>query len=132
MGAGLLLTGLTLLGWYSWQTFGTTWLSERRHAEVIVQVEDVWGAGSVSADTEYGSASAIIRIPRFGADYAVPLLEGTSDEVLAAGFGHIEDTSGPGEPGNFVIAGHRITHGEPLRDMPQLESGDEVVVEPPP
>ena len=28
-----------------------------------------------------------------------------------------------------MLAGHRITHGEPLRDMPDLEVGDEVVVE---
>ena len=28
-----------------------------------------------------------------------------------------------------MVAGHRITHGEPLRDLPELEVGDEVVVE---
>lgn len=35
----------------------------------------------------------------------------------------------PGQVDNLVIAGHRITHGEPLRDMPDLEPGDEVLVE---
>jgi sortase A len=59
----------------------------------------------------------------------VPLLDGTSDDVLAAGFGHVEGTAAPGQVGNVVLAGHRITHGEPLRDMPDLEPGDEVLVE---
>ena len=128
-GVGLVLAGLSLIGWYCWQTFGTTWQSHQKHEQVVAELETGWGEGSVTVDTEFGPASAIIRIPRFGADYAVPMLEGTSDEVLAAGFGHIEGTDGPGEPGNFVVAGHRITHGEPLRDMPDLEVGDEILVE---
>jgi sortase A len=132
LGVGLLLAGLSLVGWYCWQTFGTTWQSQKRHAEVVRQLEEGWGEGTGTAttvDTEFGDALAIIRIPRFGDDYAVPLLDGTSDEVLAAGFGLIEGTAAPGEDGNVVIAGHRITHGEPLRDMPDLDPGDEVVVE---
>jgi sortase A len=129
IGVGLLLAGLSLIGWYSWQTFGTTWVSHRQQAEVVEQLGEDWGQGSATAETEFGLADAIVRIPRFGRDYAVPVLEGTSDEVLAAGFGHLEGTAGPGEPGNYVLAGHRITHGEPLRDMPDLEVGDEVVVE---
>jgi hypothetical protein len=28
-----------------------------------------------------------------------------------------------------VLAGHRNTHGEPLRNMPDLQPGDRVVVE---
>ena len=35
----------------------------------------------------------------------------------------------PGEIGNFATAGHRATHGEPLRDIDQLEKGDQVIVE---
>lgn len=129
LGVGFLLAGLSLIGWFAWQTFGTTWQSHRKHAELVQQLEEEWGQGSTTVETDLGSAPAIIRIPRFGKDYAVPVLEGTSDDVLAAGFGHFKGTSGPGEPGNFALAGHRITHGEPLRDMPDLEVGDEVVVE---
>jgi sortase A len=76
-----------------------------------------------------GVAGSIIRIPRFGDDYQVPVLEGTSDDVLASGFGHFDDTAGPGQVGNYALAGHRVTHGEPLRDMPDLEVGDKVIVE---
>ena len=31
--------------------------------------------------------------------------------------------------GNYALAGHRVTHGEPLRRMPDLQPGDQVVVE---
>lgn len=31
--------------------------------------------------------------------------------------------------GNFVVAAHRITRGEPLRDMPSLRRGDAILVE---
>ena len=71
----------------------------------------------------------MVRIPAFGPDNAVPLLEGTSDEALAAGFGHLDGTADPGRVGNFAIAGHRVTHGEPLADMPDLEVGDRVIIE---
>ena len=45
------------------------------------------------------------------------------------GFGHFEDSAGPGQQGNYALAAHRITHGEPLRRMPDLRAGDKVVVE---
>ncbi len=70
-----------------------------------------------------------MRIPAFGKKYVVPVQQGTSDEVLAEGFGHFRGTAQPGQVGNFAIAGHRVTHGEPLRDMPSLRPGDRVVVE---
>jgi sortase A len=31
--------------------------------------------------------------------------------------------------GNFAIAGHRVTHGEPLRAMPSMRPGDKIIVE---
>ena len=57
------------------------------------------------------------------------MLEGVTPDVLAKGYGHFEDTADPGEVGNYAIAAHRVTHGEPLRHMPDLRPGDKVVVE---
>ena len=76
-----------------------------------------------------GKASALIRIPTFGKKYVVPVLEGITDDVLAKGYGHFTSTADPGEVGNYALAAHRVTHGEPLRRMPELRPGDEVVVE---
>ncbi len=128
---GLLLVsaGLALLGYVGWQLWGTSWVSERRHEELVTEVERQWRSGREGVDAEEGRVASIVRIPRFGDDFAVPLLEGTSDEALAAGMSHFTDSAEPGARGNFAVAGHRVTHGEPLRDMPELAPGDEVVVE---
>ena len=74
-------------------------------------------------------AFAVVRIPRFGADYARPVIEGTGRPVLALGVGHYVGTAGPGQVGNFAVAGHRTTYGRPFHDIDQLEDGDPVVVE---
>lgn len=127
-GCGLILAGLAVLAWVAWQFWGTNWQSERRQGEVRRALLDGWGEGNEVVRTDFGNASAILRIPRFGKDFAVPVLEGASDEVLAAGVGHMEDTEA-GQEGNYVLAGHRVTHGEPFADLPDLEPGDEIIVE---
>jgi sortase A len=114
-----------------------------QHRQKVVQssIEQQWREGSDAPKVSVGgglggggpralvNADALIRIPRFGDDYVVPVLEGTSDAVLAAGFGHFADTVDPGQVGNYALAAHRVTHGEPLRDMPDLQPGDQVIVE---
>ena len=76
-----------------------------------------------------GEPSALVRIPRFGRSYVVPVLEGVSTDVLTRGFGHFADSADPGRVGNYALAAHRVTHGEPLRRMEELRPGDRVVVE---
>lgn len=87
------------------------------------------GVGVSTRSVQAGDAMALIRIPRFGEDYVMPVMEGVSDDVLARGYGHFEESAAMGEKGNFAVAAHRVTHGEPLRDMPSLRPGDEVIVE---
>lgn len=128
-GGSLILAGLVVLGYVAWQLWGTTWVAQGRQVEVTAAVEAGWGQGRATADTEWGEAEAILRISRFGEEYAVPVLHGSSDEVLAAGVGHLEDTAEVGTRGNYVLAAHRITHGEPFADFPQLRPGDLVEVE---
>ena len=131
LGALMVLAGLVLGGCVAWQVWGTSWQSERRHTALVDEATEQWAAvdANPQISTAYGDVSAVIRIPAFGEDYAVPLLKGTSEEALASGFGHIPDSAAAGAKGNFAIAAHRITHGEPLRYMPALDVGDEVVVE---
>ncbi len=68
-------------------------------------------------------------MPRFGADWVRPVLQGTDDDVLATGVGHYEGTAAPGEVGNFAVAGHRTTWGRPFHDIDRLRTGDRVLVE---
>ncbi len=127
----LISLGLGLLGYVGWQLYGTDVVSARRHDQTVGRLQESWSdaGGSARVRTDHGTASAILRVPAFGADFAVPLIEGIDDDALASGIGHFPDSAGPGEPGNFAVAGHRITHGEPLRLMPDLAPGDEIVVE---
>ena len=126
-GIGLILAGLALLIWVAWQFWGTNWQSRREQRALTQEFRS--GRTLEPRYVPRGGVSALIRIPKFGRNYVVPVLEGTSERVLARGFGHFTETADPGEVGNYALAGHRVTHGEPLRHMPDLRPGDQVIVE---
>lgn len=123
------LAGVGLVGWVAWQIWGTTWTAERRHDEIVSGLEREWARGGSSVHAAGQESGAVVRIPRFGSDYAVPLVEGTDPDALASGIGRDLDGATPGGRGNLVLVAHRITHGEPFRDLPELEPGDEVLVQ---
>jgi sortase A len=132
-GLAALLAGGMMLAYVGWQLYGTDIVSKRHQEQLVDELRAEWAkeAGEPGLDPRSGpgEATALIRIPRFGSTYVMPVLEGTTDDVLAQGFGHFLGTAAPGEVGNFAVAAHRITHGAPLRRMPDLQVGDEVVVE---
>jgi sortase A len=134
-GVLLVLVGLGLLGYVGWQYFGTNIIAKREHAALREEIKERWENPSASdvlgpdaAAAPLGSADVLIRIPEFGADFEVPMIEGVRPEDLSRGIGHFPGT-GPGQIGNFALAGHRVTHGEPFRDLPDLRPGDKVIVE---
>jgi sortase A len=131
IGIGLILAGLGLIGYVAWQFWGTNWVSKRHQREITSELQQDWQAGNGKQPKfiPKGQASALIRIPRFGDKYVVPVLEGTTQDILAKGYGHFEDNADPGQVGNYAVAAHRVTHGEPLRQMPDLRPGDQVIVE---
>jgi sortase A len=132
-GVALILAGLVVLGYVGWQLWGTTWVSKREQREITSTLQQQWqtepGTRLQPKYVPKGKASALVRIPTFGKAYVVPVLEGTSTDVLSRGYGHFTKSADPGEVGNYALAAHRVTHGEPLRRMPELRPGDEVVVE---
>ncbi len=132
---GLVLTGLGVLGYVAWEYWGTDYVAKKKHAEIRADLRARWEHPTVvdvlgpdASAPALGSAQALVRIPRFGTSYEVPLIEGVRDGDLARGIGHFPGT-GPGQIGNFALAAHRVTHGEPFRSMPDLRPGDEVIVE---
>lgn len=66
-----------------------------------------------------------VEIPKIGVDQ--PMFEGTDLDVLARGPGHWAGTAMPGDNGNAVVAGHRVTHTHPFLDIDQLQPGDQVI-----
>ncbi|MFJ2895730.1 class E sortase [Streptomyces sp. NPDC087218] len=83
------------------------------------------GDGGAREDRAY----AVIRIPRIG--LTAPVAQGVGKRgVLDKGYvGHYPGTAQPGRPGNFALAGHRNTHGEPFRYINRLRRGDRIGIE---
>ncbi|MFE6907207.1 class E sortase [Streptomyces erythrochromogenes] len=84
--------------------------------------------GDAPAPYPAGRAFAEMYVPRFGPDWVRPVLEGTDPELLKKGLGHYTATARLGAVGNFSVAGHRRTYGDPFKDFPKLRPGDEVIL----
>ncbi|MFB6817211.1 class E sortase [Streptomyces sp. NPDC056347] len=87
------------------------------------------GGGAVRGAPRTDRAYAVIRIPRLG--LVAPVAQGIGKRnVLDKGYvGHYPGTAQPGRAGNFALAGHRNTHGEPFRYINRLRRGDRIAVE---
>lgn len=135
----LMTLGALVLLFVVWQVWWTDVESDRAHASTVTALSRAFdapasgstsGSGSTPAGPDLpAGAFAIVRVPRFGADYARPLIEGTSAKELAEGLGHYKGTAAPGAIGNFAVAGHRTTYGKPLAEIDTLRTGDRIVVE---
>ncbi|MFJ1606592.1 class E sortase [Streptomyces sp. NPDC088253] len=87
------------------------------------------GSGRAQGTPRSSQAYAVLSIPRLGV--RVPVAEGVGKrDVLNKGYvGHYRHTQQAGQAGNFALAGHRNTHGEPFRYINRLRRGDEIDVE---
>jgi sortase A len=66
-----------------------------------------------------------VEIPALGLVH--PIYDGISLTVIDNGPSHWPGTAMPGQPGNTVFAGHRVTHSHPFRDIDRLVAGDQVI-----
>jgi sortase A len=66
-----------------------------------------------------------IEIPALG--LSLPLNHGVSLNSIDRGPSHWPGTALPGELGNVVVAGHRVTYGGPFRHIDKLVAGDQVI-----
>ncbi|MBD3926742.1 class E sortase [Nocardioides cavernae] len=76
-----------------------------------------------------GGGLGLLSIPRLGQGWSRVIVEGVETDQLALGPGHFPGTAMPGEVGNFAVAGHRATNGEPFAHLDALVPGDEVTVQ---
>lgn len=140
LGELLITAGLVLLLFVAYQLVWTNFEAHRAQDSVADQIRDSWqrppgqaggddGTAKGPRAADFGQGFAFLRIPRLGEDYAVPVLEGVGLDVLARGVGHYPETAMPGRVGNFAVAGHRATHGEPFAYLDRVRPGDVVVAE---
>jgi sortase A len=136
------LLTMLFLGWKLWFNDVVVLDQLTAKATVMTHVWDDLNAGAdIVADPQpvspplflapptAGSTLGVIRIPRFGKNFAVPILEGIGSYVLTQGVGHYPSTQMPGAVGNFAVAGHRTTYGAPFRASEDLREGDSIYVE---
>jgi sortase A len=67
-----------------------------------------------------------IEIPKIGVSKT--MYEGITLTTLDHGPGHWPGTAMPGQIGNVVIAGHRVSHDKPFRNIDKLAVGDDVIM----
>ncbi|MCP3769373.1 class E sortase [Streptomyces sp. MAR25Y5] len=119
-------------------TYQLWWTNVRAQAQAGQEASDLqkdWADGKRNPGVfEPGQGFALLHIPKL--DVVVPVAEGIdSKKVLDRGMvGHYAEgalkTAMPNDKkGNFGVAGHRNTHGEPFRYINRLERGDPIVVE---
>ncbi|MFF3322092.1 class E sortase [Streptomyces sp. NPDC002889] len=86
------------------------------------------GGNGRPSPRRWDHAYAVLRIPRLGV--TAPVAQGIGKRgVLDKGYvGHYPQTAQPGQAGNFAVAGHRNTHGEPFRYIDRLRGGDRIEV----
>ncbi len=136
--------GLVMVLFVVYTKWWTNVIGDRNAARKANQLQEQWDAaqsGEAPLPTRDprepdgfapGKGFALLYIPKL--NVKVPVAQGTDKEkVLDRGLtGHYTEpkTAMPWDAqGNFAVAGHRNTHGEPFRYINKLDAGDTIVVE---
>ena len=138
LGELLITAGVFVLLFVVWELYWTNLGANREaqaHRQVITDTfgDQYSGFDGSGADPAVpgvpGEAWGLLYIPKFGADYSVPVLDGTGLEIDSAVLGRYDNSPVPGEDGNLALAGHRQTYGAVLWDMDTLEDGDRLYLQ---
>lgn len=125
--------GAASLGFYRYVY--QNWEAAREQTAAVAQIEESFetpqpGEPMLQTTAEGDQLAIIVRIPRFGDDFARPVYEGgASDATLDLGIVHYPETAMPCEVGNLALTAHRTTHGKAFARIKELTAGDLVVVE---
>nr|WP_216593676.1 sortase [Arsenicicoccus sp. oral taxon 190] len=120
LGEVLVTVGVLTLLFVGWQLWWTDVAASAAHDDTVSTLErDFARPGAARPDlatlkdVPVSDPFAVVRIPALGRGYAVPVVEGTTRDVLRRGIGHYRGTAMPGQVGNFALAGHRMTTAAP-------------------
>ncbi|MDT9681938.1 class E sortase [Streptomyces sp. TRM76323] len=137
MGEVFITFGVVMLLFVAYQLWWTNVQAGLEVDKAKDRIAQNWAKGDSDREPgvfEAGEGFAILHIPKL--DVVVPVAEGIDKEkVLDKGMaGHYAEgalkTAMPSDKeGNFAVAGHRNTHGEPFRYINRLRPGDPIVVE---
>ena len=139
LGQTLIVAGAILFLFVGYQLWGTGIEESQAQGRLQDRFEEVLKTDPTSDPTstgiptangvvavDEGDPIAIIRIPDIGVEKYV--VEGVEPDDLKKGPGHYPHSVQPGRLGNFAVAGHRTTYGEPFRNLDKLAVGDDIEV----
>lgn len=142
LGELLITLGVLILLYVAYQLFWTNVTADQATHAAAAQLRQEWSrplpppkvqpgapTPTATAAVPSGDAMALMYIPRLGKDWVKPVVQGVALSDLARGIGHYPSSALPGQVGNFAVAGHRATHGQPLAYIDKIRDGDIVVVE---
>ncbi|NLG87587.1 MAG: class D sortase, partial [Firmicutes bacterium] len=150
LAAVLIVLGLGLLAYptlreryfdYCQQQLITAWVESQSKAVPVAAVDRDKGLGQQEAavptptpayrpdpaQEKYiqGNMEGILVIDKIG--LKIPVLKADTKENLNISVAHVAGTAGPGEVGNYVIAGHRMrTYGRHFNRLNELSKGDRI------
>lgn len=140
----LLLIAAALLGLFLlYQVWFSNFRADLAATEIATEIEREFSDPSspakesapviestVDGTSEPKRAIGLLYIPKLKSDvWKTPIISDVSGRALSIGVGHYPMTALPGDPGNFAIAGHRATNGEPFARFERLAKGDLVYVQ---
>lgn len=131
----LVTLGVVLVLFVVYEVWVTNWMTADRQQAASEELARSWvgtppAVGPVATPPpEQGTPIARLTIPSLGAGHSWVVVEGTSQGDLRTGPGRYPGSAGPGLPGNFAVAGHRVGRGAPFDDLGELESCAPLVVE---
>jgi sortase A len=134
LGELLITAGLVVLLFVAYQLGWTNYEADKASGSVTHDVRDSWARPTATQAAQEprpvkGKGFAFLHIPRLGKGWTIPVIQGVSLPDLSRGVGHYPRTDLPGEIGNFAVAGHRATNGQPFANLDRMRPGDLVVAE---
>lgn len=78
-----------------------------------------------ASQPKVGQPMGEIEIPKIGLVHKI--YQGFELAQIDSGPGHWPGSPLPGQPGNVVFAGHRVTHSHPFLDLDKMAVGDQII-----
>jgi sortase A len=138
----LLTIGAVVLLFVAYLIWGTALRASSAQHQLTNELNHGWSAASAPVggaaalpprpdliQLVTGQPFAFIRIPALGTHWRFTIVQGTALAQLNVSPGHVPGTQLPGQVGNFAVAGHRVTAGNPFWSLPSLKDGDLVYID---
>jgi sortase A len=127
-GAALIGFGLAIALFLAFEFLYTNQLEGRSQRSLMATFQQRLAQGQFNAPDQpvQSGPVAVLQVPALGGDQVV--VQGSSPEDLKQGPGHLPGTPLPGEFGNSVVVGHRLTYGGPFAHLDRLTTGDTITV----